>query len=291
MANDDNLYAVLGVSNKATQAEIQAAFKKRARELHPDVNKAADAEEKFKHLVAAYEVLRDEEKRARYDAFGINGKAQSKKKSRSRPADPSFDFGFNDPRFDFDVNNPFDYVLRRQQKKRAKEREVQLGITVEQAYTGTTLSVTLETPTPAGGADQQRFKIKIPQGAKEGDRLKIKDPNVVVVLHVEPHPVFQLDGRDISTNLDIAPWEAALGAEVEILNPGGAAMKVKVPPGTSSGQKLRLRGLGLPIKPGKEGEPGDLYVRVKVVMPKNASDRAKELWRELAAISNFNPRS
>lgn len=290
-AEGENLYAVLGVPNKASKEEIQSAFKKRARELHPDVNKASDAEEKFKKLVSAYEVLKDEQKRARYDAFGINGGAHKKRptprdNARPRPKTtppPGFEDLLN---FD-EFSSPFDTILRRTQKKQKKEREVKLNIPLEQAYTGTTLNVTLEAPSTK---EQQRFKIKIPPGAKEGDRLKLKDPNVIVVLHVEPHPNFELDGRDITTTLEITPWEAALGLEVELKTPGGVA-RVRVPPGSSSGQKLRLRGLGLPLKPGKEGEPGDLFVRLKIVIPRNTSDKAKELWKQLAEACDFDPRS
>jgi curved DNA-binding protein len=307
-ANEESLYAVLGVAKTATHQEIQSAFKKKARELHPDVNKAHDAEEKFKRLVQAYEVLKDQHKRERYDAFGIiNGKA-SKKKARARqgsaggtagsargPAGPTDGFSRTgrNPAFDdlFDGPNPFDYILRRQQKKRAREREVQLSITLEHAFNGTTMSVTLEAPTPAGETESQRFKIKIPPGAKEGDRLKLKDPNVIVVLKIEPNARYEIDGRNLSTTIDIAPWEAVLGTDVEMASPSGATMKVKIPPGTSSGQRLRLRGLGLPVKPGKDGEPGDMFVRVRVVVPKTTSEKAIDLWRQLAAISDFNPRS
>jgi curved DNA-binding protein len=292
-AEGDNLYSVLGVANKATREEIQSAFKKKARELHPDVNKAPDAEENFKKLVAAYEVLKDDEKRARYDAFGMHAPGAS---GRRRPPPreahrqreranrgPSMEDLLN---FD-DMGSPFDNILRRAQKKQKREREVKLSITLEQAYTGTTLNVTLEAP---GTKEQQRFKIKIPPGAKEGDRLKLKEPTLIVVLHVEPHPNFDLDGRDISTTLQIAPWEAVLGAEVELKTPGGS-VKVRIPPGTSSGQKLRLRGQGLPLKPGKEGDPGDLYVKMKIVVPKIISDKTKELWKQLADASAFDPRT
>lgn len=293
MAEGDNLYAVLGVANNATREEIQAAFKKKARELHPDVNKAPDAEENFKRLVAAYEVLKDEEKRARYDAFGIHpGATSGRRRPPQREAHRQRERTNRGPtmedllNFD-DVGSPFDNILRRaQQKKQKRDREVKLSITLEQAYTGTTLNVTLEAP---GTKEQQRFKIKIPPGAKEGDRMKLKEPTIVVVLHVEPHPNFDLEGRDISTTLQIAPWEAALGAEVELKTPGGI-VKVRIPGGTSSGQKLRLRGQGLPLKPGKEGEPGDLYVKMKIVIPKTASDKAKELWKQLADVSGFDPR-
>ncbi|MCK6545247.1 DnaJ domain-containing protein [Myxococcota bacterium] len=312
----ENLYAVLGVGKTATKEEIQSAFKKRARELHPDVNKAPDAEERFKQLVGAYEILRDEEKRKRYDLFGgLNGNAQRPRPKYDtyqppggpgpRPSstagapgaggpggaktkddfDDLFGFGFGE---DGSTSNPFDYFLRKSQKKKPKkpEREVKLTIPLEQAFNGTTLSITLEEP---GTKETQRFKIKIPQGAKEGDRLKLKDPPIIVVLHIEPHPRFELDGRDITTTLELSPWEAVLGADVDAETPGGS-VKLKVPPGTSTGAKLRLRGQGLPVKPGKEGEPGDLYVKVKVVVPRELSDKERDLWRQLSELSQFNPR-
>jgi curved DNA-binding protein len=291
-AQGENFYTVLGVPNKASREEIQAAFKKRARELHPDVNKAPDAEEKFKTLVSAYEVLKDDDKRARYDAFGINGSHAKRRPAPQRdghrprsktPPPGSFEDLLNFEEF----SSPFDTILRRTQKKQKREREVKLNIQLEQAYTGTTLNVTLEAPSTK---EQQRFKIKIPPGAKEGDRLKLKDPNVIVVLHIEPHPRFELEGRDITAILEVAPWEAALGAEVELKTPGGV-VKVRVPPATSSGQKLRLRGQGLPLKPGKDGEPGDLYVKLKIVMPRTVSDKEKELWKQLAESSTFDPRA
>lgn len=295
----ESLYSVLGVQKQATHEEIQAAFKKKAKELHPDVNKAPDAEEKFKRLVSAYEVLKDAEKRKRYDQFGSASARAQRRAERppkqprpgSRDGAPRPPPGFEDlGGLGFDESlgqNPFDYILRRSQQKKKRERDVQLTIPLEQAYNGTTLSITLEAP---GTKEQQRFRIKIPQGAKEGDRLKLKEPNIVVTLHIEPHPKFELVDRDITTTVDIAPWEAVLGADVMVATPG-PSVKLKVPPGTSSGQKLRLRGQGLPLKPGKEGEPGDLFVRVRVVVPKTATDKEKELWAELAKLSTFDPRA
>lgn len=285
---NESLYAVLGVTKTATQEEIQAAFKRKAKELHPDVNKAPNAEELFKRLVGAYEVLKDEEKRRRYDALGTaQRKPPRPPRSGGRDAPPGFGDGApGGPDLDDFGASAFDYILRRQQKKPKKKREVQLQIPLEQAYNGTTLSITLEAP---GSKEQQRFRIRIPQGAKEGDRLEMKEPNIIVVLHIEPHPRFELDGRDITTTVDIAPWEAVLGADVMVPTPG-AAVKLKIPPGTGAGQKLRLRGQGLPVKPGKDGEPGDLYVKVRVVVPRNPTDRAKELWAELRDASAFNPR-
>ena len=300
----EDLYAILGVPRTATQPDIQAAYKKKARSLHPDVNKSPDAEDKFKSLAAAYAILKDPEQRQRYDRYGFNlrpsqpnQRADARRSSgrKYRPAD----FGFQDVKFEDininldDLGNPFDYFLRREQRRRrknpAREREVQLAITLENAYRGTTLNMLLDLPNDLGQVDTRRIKLRIPPGAKEGDRLRLKDPDVTVVLKVEPHPQFELDGRDIKSILLITPWEAALGTSVEAPTPGGS-VRLKIPAGTGSGQKLRLKGQGLPQKPGRDGPPGDLYVTTKIVVPKVLSDRERELFEALQAESAFNPR-
>jgi curved DNA-binding protein len=308
---DENLYGILGVKSTSTQAEIQAAFKQKARELHPDVNKAPDAEENFKRLAAAYAILRDEEKRARYDKYGFSDgrpppapggrpgpRSRAPSTSGRRRYTPR-DFGFEDLRYEDiradlgDLKNPFEFFMERERRKReqkkAKEREVSLSISMEHAFKGTTLNMLLDLPDERGAAETRRIRLKIPQGAKEGDRLKLKEPEVTVILKVEPHPRFQLNGRDLEGTLDLSPWEAALGSTVELETPGGA-VKIKVPEGSSSGQRLRLRGQGLPLKPGREGEPGDLYVTLKISAPKQLSPRERELLEELQKISTFDPR-
>ena len=304
--SQEDVYAILGVPRTATQAEIQAAYKKKARALHPDVNKSPDAEDKFKSLAAAYAILKDPEQRKRYDRYGFNlrptsGAAGAKNGPRTRTSGRKYrpqDFGFQDIKFEDinidldDLSNPFDFFLRREQRRRktpAKEREVQLTITLENAYRGTTLNMLLDLPNDLGQVDTRRIKLRIPSGAKEGDRLKLKDPEVTVVLKIEPHPKFELDGRDIRTQLSLSPWEAALGASVEAETPGGS-VRLKIPPGTGSGQKLRLKGQGLPQKPGRDGPSGDLYVTTRIVVPKELSDRERELFEALRDESGFNPR-
>ena len=300
----EDLYAILGVPRSASASEIQAAYKKRARELHPDVNKSPDAEDKFKSLAAAYAILKDPEQRKRYDRYGFNLRPSSASSAKSEPRRSSRkyrpqDFGFQDVKFEDinidldDLSNPFDFFLRREQRRRkapAKEREVQLAIPLENAYRGTTLNMLLDLPNDLGQVDTRRIKLRIPPGAKEGDRLKLKDPEVTVVLKIEPHPRFELDGRDIRTMLEISPWEAALGASVEAPTPGGS-VRLKIPPGTGSSQKLRLKGQGLPQKPGRDGPPGDLYVTTKIVVPKTLTDRERALFEALRDESEFDPRS
>ncbi|MEL7367972.1 MAG: DnaJ C-terminal domain-containing protein [Myxococcota bacterium] len=303
----EDLYTILGVPRTAPQSDIQAAYKKKARELHPDVNKSPDAEDKFKSLAAAYAILKDPEQRKRYDRYGFNLRptpgAGSSTKRRTRTSGRKYrpqDFGFQDVKFEDinidldDLNNPFDFFLRREQRRRKtspkKEREVQLTISLENAFSGTTLNMLLDLPNDLGQVDTRRIKLRIPPGAKEADRLKLSDPDVTVVLKIEPHPKFTLDGRDVRGTLNLSPWEAAIGASIEAPTLSGP-VRLKVPAGTSSGQTLRLKGQGLPQKPGRNGPPGDMYMTTKIVVPKTLTERERELLEALLQESPFDPRA
>ncbi len=300
---EENLYEILGVPSTANHADIQAAFKRKARELHPDVNKAPEAEEQFKRLNAAYAILKDEGKRARYDAFGIRGASRRRGDKRPQtpprprtgprpsPRPPNGGVRFEDINVEPDeFKNPFDFFLRREQARRKKkdEPEVSLSIPLAHSYTGTNLNISVDLPGP-NGLEVKKLKIKIPKGAKTGDRLKLKDPSIVVVLSFDEDPRYTIDGRDVTMELAIAPWEAALGETIDFEAPGGT-LKLKIPEGTSSGRRLRLRGQGIPLKPGREGQPGDLYIVLRLVIPQNTSDAERELWNKLKSNSTFNPR-
>ncbi len=274
------------------QSEIASAFKKRARELHPDVNKAPDAEEHFKRLTLAYETLKDPQKRSRYDAFGAprprpTSSSKTNRQHRSQPNTGVGNHKTDDIRFERvetpKKETPFDFFLRREERK-PKPREVELKIPLKSAFTGTVLNITIDLPDENGLTSTRRLKLKIPRGAKMGDRLHLKDPNIVVVLLLEKHPRFELDGRDLHTPLEIAPWDATLGGPIDIATPGGM-IKMNIPPGATHGQTLRIKGQGLPQKPGKEGEPGDLYVELRIYTPKISSPRERELWESLKALA------
>ena len=307
----DDPYAVLGVKNTATQAEIQAAYKRKARELHPDVNQAPDAQDRFRQLVDAYDLLRDEERRARFDAFGgasrgnPNGPRRRRRPPPSGARNPFADLGFDDIKVgQDDLRNPFEDILRRERMRRRspssggrsssrsrsdKEREIHLAIPLEHAYAGTTLDMSVDLPDKDGSKRKHTIRLKIPQGAKNGDRLKLKDPDVTVVLRLETPPGVEVDGRDVKTSIELSPWEAALGSEVDVPSPKGP-LRLKVPSGTSTGQRLRLRGQGIPLKPGRDGEPGDLYVKVRIVVPPVLTDDEREAFEHLRSVSTFDPR-
>lgn len=311
MADTDgqDLYKLLGVARGATKQEVHTAYKKKARALHPDVNKSPDAEDRFKEVAAAYAILKDPAQRKRYDTYGLNRRPSPKspgpqppprsRRSSGAGAQPGFrpsDFGFGDIRFEDinidsnDLKNPFDFFMRREERKRrTKEREVNLKISLKHSYLGTTLNMLLDLPTELGLTETKRIAIKIPRGAKDGDRLKIKDPDCTVVLSFDPHPQWHVEGRDVHTTLDITPWEGALGGKVTFITPGGP-LTLKVPPGSSTGQKLRLRAKGLPLKPGRDGEPGDLYATLRIVGPRTLTGEEKQLFARLAEISDFDPR-
>ncbi|MEM1022216.1 MAG: DnaJ C-terminal domain-containing protein [Myxococcota bacterium] len=259
----DNPYAVLGVSSTATQEEIQAAYKRKARELHPDVNRQPDAEARFKRLVAAYDVLRDENKRARWDAFG----KKSPRKSRS--------VRYEDVRVGTDD-------LRRSWHR----REIELRIELSEAFTGT--STTVRVPGRRPGATPRTVKIHIPPGARTGDRLRLDDPPTTVVLSVDTGD-FRLEGRDLYVTLPVTPWEAALGATLDMAAPRGT-LRVRVPAGSSSGARLRLRHQGLPSKPDRGGPTGHMYVDVQIVLPSQLSEQERHLFEELSRLSDFAPR-
>ncbi|NJK89111.1 MAG: DnaJ domain-containing protein [Myxococcales bacterium] len=201
----DNPYAVLGVSSSATQAEIQSAYKRRARELHPDVNAAPDAEDQFKRLVEAYSILKDERKRARFDAFG-----GARRPSRSRPPHRESGLGFEDIRTGTDdLRSSFDEVLARARRGSTREGgRVEATVELRDAYTGTTIEITLRGSPPV--------RLAVPPGAKAGDRLHLVDPPLTVVLRVNLPEGVQVIGRDVRVPLAVSPWEAALGGTIAI---------------------------------------------------------------------------
>jgi curved DNA-binding protein len=317
MASQD-FYQVLGVPRNADQDEIQRAYRKLARTYHPDVNSDPAAEDRFKEVSEAYDVLSDPETRRRYDAFGADFRQVPEdvdpdewRRSRARAGagagagqtrggfggggfgDGGFSFGGGDVDLDDLLGGIFGgRTGRRWGPIPGADQEAELELTVEEAYRGTRRTVTLasdgtrrslEVTVPAGVTDGQRIRLA-GQGGRGGDGARNGD--LYLVVRIAPHPRYRLDGRDLYVELRIAPWEAALGTSVPVDTPGGE-VKVKVPAGTSSGRRIRLRSRGLPSPKGKAG---DLFAEVRIMVPPHLSRAERRLFEQLAAESDFDPR-
>lgn len=313
-------YEVLGVSRDAEQDEIQREYRKLARQYHPDINKDPEAEERFKDVSEAYAILSDPDQRRRYDAFGPDfrqvpedvdpdmwARSQSSARAGARAgagAGPGAGYttsgGFGEG-IDFEdlFGGLFGARGRGGPAGRAAsgawgpvqgaDQEAEVQVSVEEAYRGGKRTVTLDRP---GGP--RRLEVTIPAGVTDGQRIRLAgqggggDPagDLYLIARIAPHPRYRVDGRNVTADLPLAPWEAALGATVAFQTPGGEA-KVKVPAGTSSGRRLRLRGRGLP---NPRGDTGDLYAEARIMVPSEPSEQERRLFEQLAEASSFDPR-
>ena len=305
-------YKILGVARDASGDDIKKAYRKLARKYHPDVSKEAGAEEKFKEVGEAYETLKDAEKRAAYDRLGSY---QSGQEFRPPPGwEQQFHTRFGAGGVDFedlDLADLFAGLTGGRRRSRAsggampipgEDYEMTAELTLEQAARGTEVDVNLSVVERDGRGLPRRgtrsFKVRIAKGATNGQRLRVpgkggkganggRDGDLYLNIALRPHPLFRPDGHDLYLDLPLAPWEAVLGASVEVPTLGGP-VRLKIPPGTQAGQRLRLARRGLP-RPG--GGEGDLYAIVQVVVPEALSERERALFSQLAGISGFNPRT
>lgn len=292
MATD--FYEALGVPRGASSDEIQRAYRKLARQYHPDVNRDPGAEDRFKEVSEAYEVLSDTDQRKRYDQFGADFRRVPEDYGERAPrgrtvytSGPGYG-GFED----FDFDDLFGGVFRRGGGRGGPvpgaDQEAELTLSVEEAYLGGHRRLTigdreLDVTIPPGVVDGQRIRLSGQGGQGSGGGAA---GDLFLVVRIAPHPRYRLEGRDVVVDLPVAPWEAALGATVPIMTPGGEA-KLRVVAGSSSGRRLRLRGEGMP---NPRGKAGDLYAVVKVMVPKSLGKRERELFEELSAVSDFDPR-
>jgi curved DNA-binding protein len=298
-------YDVLGVPRDASTDDIRRAYRKLARENHPDVNKDPGAEDRFKEVAEAYEVLRDPEKRERYDRLGANWRAGEDVSG----AQGFGDGGFRDVHVDFgdagDFSDFFENLFggRRAGGRARRGADPFGGMAMRGADHEAVLDLTLE-EAAAGGSrhinfgDGRGYDVDIPAGVRDGQRIRLAgegDPGIdggppgdlFLRVRIAPHPRFRVDGRDLHVDLPVSPSEAALGAVVPVPTLTGSA-RVRVPAGSSTGRRLRLRGEGLPTSGGGHG---DLYAHVQIVVPKQLDDRERELYEQLAAASSkFDPR-
>lgn len=305
-------YEIMGVARDATRDEIKRAYRKLARKYHPDVSKEPDAEERFKQLGEAYEVLKDPEKRVAYDRLGSQW--QQGQEFRPPPGwDAGFEFtgagapGSDAGGFSDFFESLFGRASRGQTfaegprfRARGDDHHARVMVEVEDSYTGATRGITLQVPelTDDGHVRtrQRTLKVKIPQGIRAGQQIRLTGqggpglgdaPAGDLYLEVEfkPHPLYRVADSDLYLDVAVAPWEAALGAVIKVPTPAGA-VELKVPPGSSQGQKLRLKGRGLPAK-----QPGDLYVVLQIALPKADSAAGKALYEKMRDEMNFNPRA
>jgi curved DNA-binding protein len=320
MAAFKDYYKTLRVERTASGDEIKKAFRVLARKYHPDV--AADkkaGEIKFKEINEAYEVLGDPEKRKKYDELGANWDAQGAPSPGQgyAHAAPGADFG---QEFHFEGTGFSDFFEQffgagRQgfgggaggPKRRGtagmrhgQDIEGAILVTLDEVMNGAIRSISLQSTDPAtGGVKTESFKVRIPKGALEGQIIRVPgkgEPGVgggeaghlFLRVRLAAHPDFRVLGADLYQDVPLAPWEAALGATVRLHGLDGD-LDVKIPAGMANGQRLRLRGRGLP-KP-KSTERGDFYVVAEIQVPPQATPREKELWEQLASASSFKPRA
>jgi curved DNA-binding protein len=320
MAASGDFYQTLGVSRTASAAEIQRAYRELARQYHPDVNSDPSAEERFKAIGEAYDVLSDPDKRRQYDAYGPDfrrvpeGAGAGPRGRRSTAGagagartgagpragtgagGPDDEFWFRTDGAQVDLEDLFGGMFSGRRgwgPIPGADQEAQLELSLEDAYRGGRRSVTLSSPEGA-----RTYDVTIPAGVVDGQRIRLAGQggqgsdgagagDLYLVVRIAPDPRFRVDGRDVTTRLPVTPWEAALGAAVTVPTPTGNK-KLTVPPGTSSGRRLRMRGQGIPDP---RGRPGDLYAEVRIMVPPKPSPEERRLFEELAAASTFNPRS
>lgn len=321
-------YAILGVKKDASQDDIQKAYRKLARKLHPDVNKAPEAEVKFKEIGEAYEVLKDEDKRQKYDQYG-----SAWKRAQQTGAPPpgwegiNFDFGGMGGQGGFgggEFSSFFDMLFggaRRAggagagfpgfggmggnqagfggHRGSGGDSEATLSISLEEAVRGGKREITVSDPNTG---QRRTLSVKIPEGVRAGQRIRLAGQgqpgiggigggpagDLYLRIEIEPDPRFRVEGSDLHTSVPVSPWEAALGGDAEVQTLDGA-VRVRIPAGSSSGRKIRLRGRGLPQA--GDGTKGDLLAEIRIMVPEQLSERERELFQQLAEASSFRART
>ena len=309
----EDYYETLGVPRTATQDEIKKAFRKKAMKCHPDVNKAPDAEDKFKELNEAHQVLSDPEKRKKYDSLGADWKQGET--FQPPPGWEHFEFrtpgessgGFNFSDF-FGTASGSDFGGFRTDSggprwsQRGRDHVAEIDVTLYEASHGAAKKIELAEqvlgPDGVRKTEKHTYEVKIPVGVTDGTKIRLPGQgaqgvgggpagDLYLKVRLLPDARFKVEGNDLKTTVRLAPWEAALGEKVEIATLDGP-VTMTVPPGTQSGQTLRLRGKGLPRR---SGPTGDLLVTVQIAVPKDLTAEERRLFEELSRESQFRPRN
>ncbi len=304
MVKYKDYYEILGVSRSATEKEVKSAFRKLARKYHPDTNKNNKAaEEKFKEINEAYEVLGDAEKRKKYDLLGNSYRSGSD----FRPP-PGFDFNGQASEANFSdffemlfgeafktKSSTFQDIFnqntgaRTPPKRKGEDQAINLELAIEEAYTGTTRKIDINIP----GRESKRLEVKIPANVRDGSKIRMSGEglpgknggqtgDLFLVVKLKIHPFFKLEGNDIYSELKVSPSQAVLGSEVDIPTLDGP-VKIVIPSGTQNDKTLRLKGKGFP-KPKNEPGRGDHYVKIKINIPTIISNEERKLYSELSKL-------
>jgi len=280
-------YKIMGVSQNASEADIKIAYRKLARKYHPDISKEPNAEERFKEMGEAYEVLHDKKKRAEYDQM------RHQESAGPRFQQHNFDFGqgHNQGSFDSDLfESLFGRARQHQGPRKGPNYQGSLHISLEEAFVGTVKPIQV----PTADNKAQTIKVKVPAGMLTGQQIRLAGQgapgaqggvrgDIILTLVIDVHPQFDLSEKDITLTLPITPWEAALGCTLPVPTLSGS-VALKIPAGSQSGQKLRITGRGL-------GNPaGNQYIQLKIITPKPTTAEATELYKKMAELMPFNPR-
>ena len=316
-----NYYEILGVKKDASKQDIKRAYRTLARKYHPDVSKESDAEVKFKEIGEAYEVLKDPEKREAYDQLGSNWKAGQEGFQPPPDWEQNFDFGRGSSRRQSqgsteDYSSFFEDLFGGSRSQQGRYYEsghgsgfqakgdnirAKIMIDLEDSLAGAERSITLENPeiNPQGQVTnkQRVLNVKIPKGIKEGQSIRLSKQgspgfgggeagDLLIEVAFNTHRLYNIQDKNISLNVPVAPWEATLGASIQVPTPDGKKVDMKVPPNSQQGRKLRLKGKGLPGK-----SPGDFYVILQIVLPPSSDSKVKEYNEKMRDEVDFNPRS
>ncbi|HHT0593811.1 TPA: DnaJ C-terminal domain-containing protein [Legionella anisa] len=290
---DKDYYKIMGVSEDASDKDIKMAYRKLARKYHPDISKEPNAEERFKEMGEAYEVLKDPAKRTEYNKYRKNKTFyQQEPHTHWRPeqSEHVYTSQFNEDLFE----TLFGHSRYRQQPIAGQDYHGKINISLEEAFTGTVKNIQVPIEQESK-VTTQTLKVKIPAGVKSGQQIRLAGQgapgihegprgDIYLTVHVNKHSLFDVMDSDIYLTLPITPWEAALGATIVVPTLGGK-IDLKIPPGSQGGQKLRLKNRGLP-----GATPGHQYVLLKMITPPPKTEAAIELYKKMAQVMPFNPR-